>query len=1020
MPEKLYVKTSTSSWADVRNLFVKTSASSWATVVDAWVKVSPTLWKPFWSALMSPSQQVTLDQYWYGTNSDLIRFQGTNYKWTPTPQTLKYYFRWSVDGAASTFIGPGGSSGTTTSNPSTSTVLPGTSTYVNIDTEDTNWKRGALNSYTFEVRATGASGTIYPSVSSPYEFRSPKAPTLSFTELTSTSVRMTITANSNDDYIASGRYILYTYDSTDGFVYSGGGRGGFAASSQTLTRDLTSLTSGRNYTVYVLPVTGFSGSTPTNYSGYAGIEASLANVKAGSSDPQAFTTVSFTKGTPSSSSQGVLRSTTLNWNHSTNSTRYEILYEGKTNSTDAWTTVQTFSASPYQAAVTTSPIPTQTQTKQWGSPVPSGGFAYYNFMRAKIRASNPDSTITPISDNDAYIEATGTAPGNPTFGTISFPTTTSASVPFTIGSIGSNFLDSSIEYMSRTDSGTYPASWSTQTYNSSTGQGTITLTTVAGTKYWVKIRTRNLDNLYSGEVETNFTQPDPPTLQTGIKRSINTGTTFTNTSTTMYVSTNGYIAYGFNTPGSISIPTTGYVLNIFGPNDLSQTNTGGTTVNATFKNTSSYFVVRWVGRYLGSSTETLEYEARFYWNSDLVEVNCITNNLTSAHYQSDNAVYNNGSATKTWKTNSSSISSWTLETGMGSAGAPTSTDDGYTAITATKPVIKGAGTKRIIPLGITVTSGSTIAYVSTNGFIGLNSDPGTSIGVPGSGRYLNILQADLYQTALFTKATSTTYAIRYQGYRLGSPSQTVDYEILFTFGSTSAQVYIIANNLTTSPSDDVLIVNGTANNTWSGTNASTMNASADTALGTNNNVDDARTQITLTAPAASTTVTSTSYIAPTTTARNTTFSSVDDSFFQISLPFATTFNGTAYNSIYVGTNSYVTFGGGSTAYSGLSSSNPGFDKIMVDAADRGSPGFYFTSTASSWLLRYEGSSGTSGSPIAIIWEIAASSSSPKRIRVSIKQVAGGGTTGVFSSSAAIGGSSSGMGGANTSWFIDSA
>lgn len=1024
MPQKFYVKTAPSSWAEIRNLFVKTSPSSWAAVVDAWVKVSPSSWAQFWSSPMSPSQQVTLDQYWYGTNSDLIRFQGTNYKWTPTPQTIRYYFRWSADGAASTFIGPGGSSGTTTSNPATSTVLPGTSTYVNIDTEDTNWKRGALNSYTFEVRATGASGTVYPSVSTPYEFRSPKAPTLSFTELTSTSVRMTITASSTADYIATGRYILYTYDATDGFLYSGGGRGGFAASSSPITRDLTGLTTGRKYTVYVLPVTGTTGTTPTNYSGYAGLEASLSDVKAGSADPQPFTTVSFTKAMPSSSSQGVVRSTTLNWNHSTGATRYEILYEGKTNPNDAWTTVQTFAASPYQAAVTNqNPIPTQTQTMQWGSPVPSGGFAFYNFMRAKIRASSPDSTVTQISDSDVYIEATGTKPGDPTFGTITYPTTTSASVPFTIGSTGSNYLDSSIEYMSRTDSGSYPASWSTQTYNSTTGQGTISLATTGGTKYWVKMRIRNADNLYSNEIETSFTQPSVPVLQTGVRRSINTGITFTNTSTTLYVSTNGYIAYSLNSPGSISIPTSGNVLNIFGPNDLSQTTTAGVTLEVQYKNTASYYAVNWRGRHLTASSETLQYEVRFYWNSDLVEINCITNNLTSARYNSNNAVYVNGVVTKTWNGDSTSLSSFTNETGMTAAGSPTSTDDGYTAIPANKPVVKGAGTKRIIPLGITVTSGSTIAYVSTNGFIGLNSDPGTSIGIPGAGRYLNILQADLYQTALFTAATTTTYSIRYQGYRLGDSNQTVDYEIKFTFGSTAAEVFIIANNLTVAPSDNVLIVDGTPINTWSGTNTSTMTATASTANSTNNNVDDARTAITLTASGGggggSTTVTSTTYIAPTTAAVNNSFPSIDDNSLTFNLPFNTSFNGTAYSQIHVGTNSYITFGGASSAFSGLSASNPAFNKIMVDAADRGSTGVYWTSSASSWTLRYEGSAGTSGSPIAIIWEASASSSTPKRIRVSIKQVSGGGTTGVFSSSAAIGGTNSGMGGASTSWLIDS-
>ena len=161
------------------------------------------------------------------------------------------------------------------------------------------------------------------------------------------------------------------------------------------------------------------------------------------------------------------------------------------------------------------------------------------------------------------------------------------------------------------------------------------------------------------------------------------------------------------------------------------------------------------------------------------------------------------------------------------------------------------------------------------------------------------------------------------------------------------------------------------------------------------------------------------YVAPTTTAVNTTTlssGSVDDGYYSFTLPFTTYFNGTAYSTIHVGTNSYVTFGTGSTVYSSLGASNPAYDKIMVDAADRGSTGVYWTSSSSSWTMRYEGSSGTSGSPIAIIWEITASSSNNKRIRLSIKQVAGGGTTGMFSSSSSI----SSLGGASTSWNIDSA
>jgi hypothetical protein len=59
----------------------------------------------------------------------------------------------------------------------------------------------------------------------------------------------------------------------------------------------------------------------------------------------------------------------------------------------------------------------------------------------------------------------------------------------------------------------------------------------------------------------------------------------------------------------------------------------------------------------------------------------------------------------------------------------------------------------------------------------------------------------------------------------------------------------------------------------------------------------------------------------------------DDGFWNLNLPFNITFLGTSYSTIYVGTNHYVTFGGGSTAYSDLSATNPNLPKIMWACAD---------------------------------------------------------------------------------------
>lgn len=93
-----------------------------------------------------------------------------------------------------------------------------------------------------------------------------------------------------------------------------------------------------------------------------------------------------------------------------------------------------------------------------------------------------------------------------------------------------------------------------------------------------------------------------------------------------------------------------------------------------------------------------------------------------------------------------------------------------------------------------------------------------------------------------------------------------------------------------------------------------------------------------------------------------------------SLTFPTSFNGTSYNSVYIGSNTYITFGGGSSNYSGLSASNPNLPGVHMCAADNSyQKVFYKTNTAVSpntLTVRYEGNaatSGTVGSP-GIVYE----------------------------------------------------
>ena len=90
----------------------------------------------------------------------------------------------------------------------------------------------------------------------------------------------------------------------------------------------------------------------------------------------------------------------------------------------------------------------------------------------------------------------------------------------------------------------------------------------------------------------------------------------------------------------------------------------------------------------------------------------------------------------------------------------------------------------------------------------------------------------------------------------------------------------------------------------------------------------------------------------------------DDGFWTLSLPFGITYLGTTYNTIYVGTNHYLTFGGGSTVYTTVNQSSPNLPKIMWSAADNSVQRIYYTTQGTApnrtFNVRIEGAAGTSG------------------------------------------------------------
>jgi len=96
----------------------------------------------------------------------------------------------------------------------------------------------------------------------------------------------------------------------------------------------------------------------------------------------------------------------------------------------------------------------------------------------------------------------------------------------------------------------------------------------------------------------------------------------------------------------------------------------------------------------------------------------------------------------------------------------------------------------------------------------------------------------------------------------------------------------------------------------------------------------------------------------------------DDGYWTVPIPFTVNFLGGTYNTVYVGTNSYITFGSGSVLYTGLGASTPAVSKIMVSAGDNSCQRIYYGSSGSAPLrtfrIRFEGhvvaTGGVVGSP----------------------------------------------------------
>lgn len=275
MPKGFYVKTTqTGNWKSASGFFVKTSQTAWKSITDAWIKVSPTTWKPFYTAATAPDSPVEILTT-TNANGELM-LQGKNYHWFPTPSTLQYKF--TVVNKENPVNYYDISPYTTMSNPSSGgfAILPASNTYQAVTAASGNYFQGATNVFQFKAKGTTSAGGTFETKAE-YEMRIPDAPTLTTTVLGPTSIQVDIKAKTSADFNATYRYIVYRYDSTAGFVYAASGvsngLGGYSANVDPVSVTLTGLVSGRQYTIYVLPITGSSGTTTSNYTGYPGVLA---------------------------------------------------------------------------------------------------------------------------------------------------------------------------------------------------------------------------------------------------------------------------------------------------------------------------------------------------------------------------------------------------------------------------------------------------------------------------------------------------------------------------------------------------------------------------------------------------------------------------------------------------------------------------------------------------------------------------------------------------------------------------
>jgi hypothetical protein len=235
-----------SGWKNFKSIFIYNSG--WKNVKAGWVYNGG--WKQFFSSRFTIENTVTISQS-TGTTG-LVTLTGRNYHWAPTPTSLTYKFEWSADGGSNwTNI----SSGTAT-NPGT-----GSSNTYTYQVPFNRVSANTDNLYRFVVTAT-ASGITTSDQSATTTIGGPYDTTITITDVQTNQVSFSWTPS-----LYANRYITYYYNVNNStYYYAQNGAGGTNGTNATIT----GLIKNTPYIFYVMPITGTSGSTLSNYYGYAG------------------------------------------------------------------------------------------------------------------------------------------------------------------------------------------------------------------------------------------------------------------------------------------------------------------------------------------------------------------------------------------------------------------------------------------------------------------------------------------------------------------------------------------------------------------------------------------------------------------------------------------------------------------------------------------------------------------------------------------------------------------------------